>query len=269
MIKSFREANGGLFGESEKADVGTSYQEMAKNGVALMGWADPYMPDRSFPEHIRSAFIDALEDRSASHYTAPVGSSELKHVLAKRLKEFNKLEVVPDRNILITPGSDSGLYLSILPFIEKDDEVLIPSPSYPNNYTDVQIMGGKVVPILLKAEDGYQLDLKQMEEKISPKTKMVILTHPNNPTTVEGWRDLETSLVPSAMRDEVRLARLRLEYFATRDPDEARKVKKEYDEWLASLPEVQRDVMTRRPYCYGESYKDVAEINATFYRLTR
>lgn len=92
---------------------------------------------------------------------------------------------------------------------------------------------------------------------------------PNNPTTVEGWRDLETSLVPSAMRDEVRLARLRLEYFATRDPDEARKVKKEYDEWLASLPEVQRDVMTRRPYCYGESYKDVAEINATFYRLTR
>lgn len=197
MIKSFREASGGLFGESEKADVGTSYQEMAKNGVALMGWADPYMPDRSFPEHIRKAFIDALEDRSASHYTAPVGSSELKQVLAEKLKKFNKLEVVADRNILITPGSDSGLYLAILPFIEKDDEVLIPSPSYPNNYTDVEIMGGKVVPILLKPEDGYQLDLKQMEDKITSRTKMIILTHPNNPTTtvynrrsLEGLRDL-------------------------------------------------------------------------------
>ena len=197
MIKSFREANGGLFGESEKADVGTSYQEMAKNGVALMGWADPYMPDRSFPEHIRKAFLYALDDQSASHYTAPVGSSELKHVLAKRLKQFNKLDVVPDRNILITPGSDSGLYLAILPFIEEGDEVLIPSPSYPNNYTDVEIMGGKVIPVLLKEEKGYQLDLELMEEKLTDKTKMVILTHPNNPTTtvynlksLEGLRDL-------------------------------------------------------------------------------
>lgn len=196
MIKSFREANGGLFGESEKADVGTSYQEMAKNGVALMGWADPYMPDRSFPEHLRKAFLYALDDQSASHYTAPVGSSELKHVLAKRLKQFNKLDVVPDRNILITPGSDSGLYLAILPFIEGD-EVLIPSPSYPNNYTDVEIMGGKVIPVLLKEEKGYQLDLELMEEKLTDKTKMVILTHPNNPTTtvynrksLEGLRDL-------------------------------------------------------------------------------
>ena len=197
MIKSFREANGGLFGESEKADVGTSYQEMAKNGVALMGWADPYMPDRSFPEHLRKAFLYALDDQSASHYTAPVGSSELKHVLAKRLKQFNKLDVVPDRNILITPGSDSGLYLAILPFIEEGDEVLIPSPSYPNNYTDVEIMGGKVIPVLLKEEKGYQLDLELMEEKLTDKTKMVILTHPNNPTTtvynrksLEGLRDL-------------------------------------------------------------------------------
>lgn len=197
MIKSFREANGGLFGESEKADVGTSYQEMAKNGVALMGWADPYMPDRSFPEHLRKAFLYALDDQSASHYTAPVGSSELKHVLAKRLKQFNKLDVVPDRNILITPGSDSGLYLAILPFIEEGDEVLIPSPSYPNNYTDVEIMGGKVIPVLLKEEKGYKLDLELMEEKLTDKTKMVILTHPNNPTTtvynrksLEGLRDL-------------------------------------------------------------------------------
>ena len=197
MIESFRKANGGLFEESEKADVGTSYQEMAKQGVALMGWADPFMPDRFLPEHIKKAWIAAIEEESSTHYTAPVGSSELKHILAKKLKEFNGLDVIPDRNILITPGSDSGMYLAILPFIEKGDEVIIPSPSYPNNYTDVQIMGGTIVPVLLKQEDGYQLDLKAMEEKISPRTKMVILTHPNNPTTtvynrksLEGLRDL-------------------------------------------------------------------------------
>lgn len=183
MIEAFRRANGGLFGAAEKADVGTSYQEMEKQGVALMGWADPFMPDRFLPDHIRDAWISAIEEESSTHYTAPIGNSDLKKILAEKLRRFNKLDVVPDRNILITPGSDSGLFLAILPFIEKGDEVLIPSPSYPNNYTDVEIMGGKVVPVLLKQENGYQLDLKELERKISERTKMVILTHPNNPTT--------------------------------------------------------------------------------------
>ena len=49
MIKAFREANGGLFSSVEKADVGSSYQELEKQGIALMGWADPFMPDFSLP----------------------------------------------------------------------------------------------------------------------------------------------------------------------------------------------------------------------------
>ncbi len=196
MIRAFREANGGLFEKSGKADIGTAYQEMARENIDLMGWADPFMPDKSMPEHIKRALIEEIEAPSSAHYTAPVGSSELKHVLARKLKLLNGLEVVPDRNTLITPGSDSGLYLAILPFIEKGDEVLIPSPSYPNNYTDVAIMGGVCVPVLLKEEKGYQLDIGDLEEKVTERTKMVILTHPNNPTTtvynkrsLEGLRD--------------------------------------------------------------------------------
>ena len=50
MIRAFREANGGLFSAVEKADVGSSYQEMEKQGIALMGWADPFMPDFSLPK---------------------------------------------------------------------------------------------------------------------------------------------------------------------------------------------------------------------------
>ena len=192
MIKAFRNANGGLFEKSGKADIGTAYQEMAKQHIDLMGWADPFMPDKSLPEHIRKALIEEIEAPSSSHYTAPVGNSELKHVLAKKLKVLNNLDVIPDRNILITPGSDSGLYLAILPFIEKGDEVLIPSPSYPNNFTDVEIMGGTVVPVLLKEENGYQFDMMDFEAVVSDKTKMVIITHPNNPTTtVYNRRSLE------------------------------------------------------------------------------
>ncbi|MCQ4952856.1 pyridoxal phosphate-dependent aminotransferase [Holdemania filiformis] len=183
MIPAFRKAEGGLFTAVEKADVGSAYQEMEKQGVALMGWADPFMPDASMPKHVEQALIDAIRHPSAPHYTAPIGSSQLKAKIAEKLKTKNHLLVDPERNILITPGSDSGLYFAILPFIEDGDEVLIPSPSYPNNTLNIEIMGGRVVPVPLHPETGYQLEAELLEQNVSEKTKMIVLTHPNNPTT--------------------------------------------------------------------------------------
>lgn len=183
MIAAFSQAEGGLFSSVEKADVGGSYQELEKQGVALMGWADPFMPDFSLPIHIKEAALEAVNLAAAPHYTAPIGNSELKKLIAGKLMEKNKLEVDPERNILITPGSDSGLYFAMLPFINKGDEVIIPSPSYPNNMLNVKIMGGVVVPVPLHEEDGYQIRMEEMEKRVTDKTKMVVLTHPNNPTT--------------------------------------------------------------------------------------
>ncbi|WP_040907725.1 pyridoxal phosphate-dependent aminotransferase [Youngiibacter fragilis] len=183
MIDAFRYASGGLFTKVEKADVGGTYQELEKQGVALMGWADPYMPDSSMPKHVEDALVEAIRNPSAAHYTAPIGNQELKDEIAKKLKIYNGLDVDPVRNILITPGSDSGLYFSILPFIGKGDEVLIPSPSYPNNYLNISIMGGTVVPVPLHEDHGYQLRIEDLESRLTSRTKMVILTHPNNPTT--------------------------------------------------------------------------------------
>lgn len=183
MIAAFSQAEGGLFSSVEKADVGGSYQELEKQGVALMGWADPFMPDFSLPIHIKEAALEAVNLAAAPHYTAPIGNSELKKLIAGKLMEKNKLEVDPERNILITPGSDSGLYFAMLPFINKGDEVIIPSPSYPNNMLNVKIMGGVVVPVPLHEEDDYQIRMEEMEKRVTDKTKMVVLTHPNNPTT--------------------------------------------------------------------------------------
>jgi aspartate/methionine/tyrosine aminotransferase len=197
LIDAFAAAEGGLFSKVEKADVGSSYQEMEKQGIALMGWADPFMPDRSMPQFIEEELIAAIKDASAPHYTAPIGNEALKKKIAEKLEKKNGLKVDPNRNILITPGSDSGLYFSILPFIKENDEVLIPSPGYPNNFLDVKIMGGVPVPVPFSAADGYQLDIAQIEALITKKTKMILLTHPNNPTTtvynrssLEGLRDL-------------------------------------------------------------------------------
>lgn len=192
MKKEFQAFEGGLFSDVEKADVGDSYQKLGEQGVALMGWADPFTPDFSLPKHVMDKTIEAIQSPLSAHYTAPVGNDELKVLIAKKCKEFNHLDVDPRRNIIITPGSDSALFFAMFPFIEKDDEIMIPSPSYPNNFTNVKMMQGKVVDIPLYVEDGYQLRMEEFEKRVTPKTKMVVLTHPNNPTTtVYNQKSLE------------------------------------------------------------------------------
>ncbi len=183
MKKEFQSFEGGLFSDVEKADVGDSYQKLSEQGVALMGWADPFTPDFSLPTHVMNKTLEAIKSPLSAHYTAPVGNPDLKVLIAEKCRKFNHLNVDPQRNIIITPGSDSALFFAMFPFIEKGDEVMIPSPSYPNNFTNVKMMQGKVVPIPLYAEDGYQLRIEEFEKRVTPKTKMVVLTHPNNPTT--------------------------------------------------------------------------------------
>ncbi|WP_071442062.1 pyridoxal phosphate-dependent aminotransferase [Traorella massiliensis] len=183
MIDAFKYAQGGLFSKVEKADVGGSYQEMERKGIRLMGWADPFMPDYSLPAHVKKALMTEIDQAAAPHYTAPIGNQELKNEIAKKLKEKNHLKVDPCRNILITPGSDSGLYFAILPFIDQGDEVLIPSPSYPNNFLNISIMKGKPISVPLSKEEHYQLNEEILEKYCTPRTKMILLTHPNNPTT--------------------------------------------------------------------------------------
>ena len=154
MIPAFQKAEGGLFSSVEKADVGDAVVKLKERGVALMSWADPFYPDPSMPPHVAEAMIESIRSGFASHYTMPIGSGELKAEIAEKLKKVNGLTVVPDRNIIITPGSDSGLFFAMLPFIHEGDEVMIVDPSYPNNFQNTEIMGGVIVRIPVYAENG-------------------------------------------------------------------------------------------------------------------
>lgn len=189
MIPAFQKAEGGLFSKVEKADVGDAVVKMRERGVALMSWADPFYPAPSTPAHVTEAMVQAMEEGTASHYTVPIGNSQLKVEIAKKLREVNGLEVVPDRNILITPGSDSGLFFAMLPFIEQGDEVMIVDPSYPNNFQNVDILGGTVVRVPVHVENGYQFRVEDFEARLTSRTKMVVLTNPNNPTTTVYRRE--------------------------------------------------------------------------------
>ena len=89
--------------------------------------------------------IREIESGFPAHYIMPSGSPELREMIAGKLKEKNQLDVDPKRNIIITPGSDSGLFYAVSLFIGQGDEALVPDPSYPNNFMDPKLLGGKAV----------------------------------------------------------------------------------------------------------------------------
>ena len=155
------------------------------------------------PAHVSDAMIQSINSGFASHYTTPIGSGDLKKEIAKKLKKVNGLDVVPDRNIIITPGSDSGLFFAMLPFIYEGDEVMIIDPSYPNNYQNTEIMGGVIVRVPVYAENGYQFKIEDFETRVTDKTKMIVLTNPNNPTTTVYRREKLEQLAEFAVKHDL------------------------------------------------------------------
>ena len=188
----FNGLEGGLFSQVEKADVGEGAAQLQAQGYDLLGWADPFFPDPSLPESVCRAMTEALATGFPAHYTMPIGSLELRTELAAKCKRYNHLDVDPSRNVLITPGSDSGLLFAMMPFLDAGDEVLVPDPSYPSNFLNCRLCGAKAVPVPLDAENHYRLDVEAFRAQLTSRTKMVVLTHPNNPTgTVFSREELE------------------------------------------------------------------------------
>ena len=182
MNSRFRNLQGGLFSKVTKADVGENSGKLMAQGYTFMSWADPFFPDPSLPESIQKVLINEINQGLIGHYTMPIGSLELRTIISQRLKKKYNVNLDPSRNILITPGSDSGLIYAMMPFLQEGDEALVPDPSYPSNYLDVELCGGKAVHVPLSVENNFQFDIAEFEKRLTPHTKMVVITHPNNPT---------------------------------------------------------------------------------------
>ncbi|OQB23853.1 MAG: LL-diaminopimelate aminotransferase [Firmicutes bacterium ADurb.Bin182] len=189
MNWKFSDLKGGLFDTVTKADVGEGAGNLMAQGYDIMAWADPFFPDPSIPDSVKKTMIAAFEDGFSSHYTMPMGNADLRRVVSKKLWEQNGIKADPSRNILITPGSDSGLLYAMMPFIGEGDEVLIPDPSYPSNFLNAKLCGGVAVPVPLREENNWQPEIDEFEKRVTEKTKMVLISHPNNPTSTVFRRE--------------------------------------------------------------------------------
>jgi aspartate aminotransferase len=137
-------------------------------------------PDFDTPDHIKEAAKKAI-DANWSHYTPVAGFLELREAVCHKFKRDNSLDYKPE-NIVISTGAKQSLANVILSLVDENDEVIIPTPFWVTYAALVQLAGGKVKLIKTELQKGYKLTAEQLENAITPKTKMFIFSSPCNPS---------------------------------------------------------------------------------------
>ena len=138
-------------------------------------------PDFVTPWHIRDEGVYSLE-KGHTHYTPNKGLPELRREISNYMKRRFNLTYDAMTQTIVTVGGSEGIDLFLRTVIEPGDEVLIPEPSFVCYRPITQLCGGIPVPILTTAEHNFKLTAEDLEKAITPKTKVLVLPYPNNPT---------------------------------------------------------------------------------------
>ena len=157
-------------------------------------------PDFPTPWQIRQAGIRSLE-KGQTKYTSNWGLAQLREELARYMKRKYDLSYEPHKEILVTVGGSEAIDMCIRAVVEAGDEVIIPQPSYVCYEPAVNLAGGKAVIVETKAENEFKLTKQELLDNLTPKTKVLILPYPCNPTgAIMERADLEA--LAEVLRDK-------------------------------------------------------------------
>jgi aspartate aminotransferase len=137
-------------------------------------------PDFDTPEHIKKACIKAIEN-GFTKYTAAAGIPELKKVLSEKMKKQNNLEYAPEQ-IIISNGGKHALFNIMMALLDPGDEVILPAPYWVSYPEQVKMAGGVNVVVPTSEKNDFKMTPEEFRKAITPKTKMLILNSPSNPT---------------------------------------------------------------------------------------
>ncbi len=158
-------------------------------------------PDFDTPWHVRESTVFALE-RGATHYTSNLGYLELRRALARYVRKFFGAEYNPDNEILITVGVSEALDLALRALMNPGDEVLYHEPCYVSYRATILFAHGVPITAETKPENGFRLTRAMLEAKVTPRTKVLMLNFPNNPTgAIMSRADLEDIAAFACERD--------------------------------------------------------------------
>ena len=148
-------------------------------------------PDFDTPWHVRDEGIYSLE-KGRTSYTSNAGLKELKEEISKFLNRRYGLTYDPVKEMIVTVGGSEGIDICMRAMLDPGDEVIIPQPSYVSYEPCCVLANGTPVIIELKAENEFRLTAEELEAAITPKTKLLVLPFPNNPTgAIMERKDLE------------------------------------------------------------------------------
>jgi len=137
-------------------------------------------PDFDTPPNIIDAGCDALH-RGFTHYGPSAGLMELREVIAQHVSETRRVNVTPDE-VVVVPGGKPIIFFSILTLAEAGDEIIYPNPGFPIYESMINYVDAKAVPIRLREELDFRLDVGELASLINDRTKLIILNSPQNPT---------------------------------------------------------------------------------------
>jgi aspartate/methionine/tyrosine aminotransferase len=160
-------------------EVAKRIDEYKQKGIEIINFSIG-RPDFDTPAHIKDAAKEAL-DKGLVHYTNSAGTLELREALCARMKKDFNLDTAPDE-VIFTSGATEAIYVALQSILDPGDEVIVPEPMYVYYNGWCRLCGAEPVNIPLKESEGFNIDCAEIESKISPNTKAIILTSPHNPT---------------------------------------------------------------------------------------
>ena len=146
-------------------------------------------PDFTTPESILQAGIRSLQN-GETHYTSNWGKIELRQAISDNLKKLYGVSYNPENEIIATVGVSEALYLTMVAVLDPGDKVIIPTPCFVSYQAEVLLAGGVPVEIPSKIENNFQLDPDEIRAAITPKTKVIFVGYPSNPTGAVAEREI-------------------------------------------------------------------------------
>ena len=145
-------------------------------------------PDFTTPEPILQAGIRSLQN-GETHYTSNWGKIELRQAISDNLNKLYGVSYNPENEIIATVGVSEALYLTMVAILDPGDEVIIPTPCFVSYQAEVILAGGVPVEIPSKIENNFQLDPDEIRAAITPRTKVIFVGYPSNPTGAVAERE--------------------------------------------------------------------------------
>ena len=137
-------------------------------------------PDFDTPAHIRQAAIEAMQS-GWTHYGPSAGLRDVREAIAAYIERTRGIYAEPDQ-VVVTPGGKPILFFSMLALLDEGDEAIYPNPGFPIYESVIQFLGAKAVPIRLREERNWTFDVDELASLVTPKTKLLVLNSPHNPT---------------------------------------------------------------------------------------